>query len=566
MKAYVGPHKSLISGYGDSLSDALAQMSEGKTALRPRTWDDGAEYYAQCADRRAKTATLSRLEAMGADALRDCMAGNKWEPEAGRKTGVIFSTTKGNIAEAQAAAPEEGSRILIYEMAQRICAAAGLEGMDPIVICNACISGVAATVAGSRLIRRGEYDDIFVVGLDEASRFVTSGFLGFRSVSAKPCAPYDARRDGLSLGEAAGCILLTNKKLADGAPVVEGGSLSNDANHISGPSRTGEPLAKAIGRAMGQSRRAVEEMAFVNAHGTGTVYNDEMEAKALDAVGMGGKPLNSLKPYLGHTLGASGLIELMVCDDELRRGEILPTLWFESLGVSKRLSVGAEKQRAEGSFCVKTASGFGGCNAAVVLSKATEARDVDETTPDKMTLVRSVDIAGGKILVDGRDVLGDDVERDFGTLVRDAYHALGDQNLKFFKMDDLCKMGYIGAEYLLRGIEACEAERREMAILMANRSASLDTDIVYIGQMEEGTASPAKFVYTLPNIVIGEICIRHKIQGENLFVVMPQRDDEKLRHMATRMLDLSRAKMVICGWCEKLADTYELHLELQKPH
>ena len=131
MKAYVGPHKSLISGYGDSLSDALAQMSEGKTALRPRTWDDGAEYYAQCADRRAKTATLSRLEAMGADALRDCMAGNKWEPEAGRKTGVIFSTTKGNIAEAQAAAPEEGSRILIYEMAQRICAAAGLEGMDP---------------------------------------------------------------------------------------------------------------------------------------------------------------------------------------------------------------------------------------------------------------------------------------------------------------------------------------------------------------------------------------------------------------------------------------------------
>lgn len=566
MKAYVGLHKSLISGYGDSLSEALALMSEGKTALRPLTWDDGTEYYAQLADRRPKTASLSRLETMGADALRDCMAGNKWKPESGRKTGVIFSTTKGNIAEAHATAPECGSRVFISEMARRICAAAGLEGIDPIVICNACISGVAAAVTGSRLIRRGEYDDIFVVGLDEASRFVTSGFLGFRSVSAKPCAPYDARRDGLSLGEAAGCILLTNKKPSDEATVVEGGSLSNDANHISGPSRTGEPLAKAIGRAMCQSRRGVEEMAFVNAHGTGTVYNDEMEAKALDSVGMGVKPLNSLKPYLGHTLGASGLIELMVCDDELRRGEILPTLGFESLGVSKMLSVGAEKQRAEGGFCVKTASGFGGCNAALVLSKASEARDVDETAPDKMTLVRSVDMVGGRLLVDGKDVLGDDMERDFGTLVRDAYHNLDAPNLKFFKMDDLCKIGYLGAEYLLRDVELGEDERRDMAIMMANRSGSLDTDIAYIRQMEDGTASPAKFVYTLPNIVIGEISIRHKIHGESLFVIMPQRDDDKLRHMATRMLDLSRAKMVICGWCEKLADTYELHLELQKPH
>ena len=561
MKTYVGLYKSLISGYGENMSDTLAKMGEGRTALRRQEWDDGTTYFAQQATNRQATESLSRLEAMGVDALKDCMAGNGWTATDGRRTGIIISTTKGNIAEARTSAPEEASRVFIYEMAKRICRAAGI-GAEPIVICNACISGVAATIVASRLIRCGEYDDIFVVGLDESSRFVTSGFLGFRSVSARPCVPYDARRDGLSLGEAAGSILFTNRATGGAETVIEGGALSNDANHISGPSRTGEPLAEAIRRAVGQSHRRAEEVAFVNAHGTGTAYNDEMEAKAIDLAGMAGSPVNSLKPYLGHTLGASGLIELMVCDDELHRGEILPTLGFETLGVSKSLKVSGEPQKIEGTYCVKTASGFGGCNAAVVMSKGCDGRDVDACRDVELSTVRSVDIRGGRILVDGLDALGDERERDFDSLVRDAYHNLDAPNLKFFKMDDLCKMGYLGAEYLLRDVELGEDERRDMAIMMANRSGSLDTDIAYIRQMEDGTASPAKFVYTLPNIVIGEISIRHKIHGESLFVIMPQRDDEKLRRIGTKMLDMSRTKKAIFGWCEKLTDRYDLHIEL----
>lgn len=564
MTVRIAPHKSLICGYGHSLDAALAEMAARRTALRPMTADDGATFWGQRAEDVPSRPGLSRLEAMMATALEDCMRGNR-RGRTGGRTGVIFSTTKGNIGEATTRGGI--SRLPLYETALRVARAAGLEA-EPIVICNACISGVAAVIAGSRLIGSGAYDDILVVGGDEMSRFVTSGFLGFRSVSAEVCRPYDARHDGLSLGEAAGCLMLTNDEGHAGCAAVGGGALTNDANHISGPSRTGEPLAEAIGRALRQSGVETGSVAFVNAHGTGTVYNDTMEAKALTLAELQDVPANSLKPYMGHTLGASGLVELMVCDEELTSGELLPTLGFASPAPECRLRVSGEAQRVRGECCVKTASGFGGCNAAVVLlspaaaGRDTGARPVAGET--RLSTVRTVDIGAGRVAVDGDEVLTTAPGTDFGTLARLAYRDLGRPYPKFFKMDDLCKLGHLGAEYLLAGAETDDATRRDMAILLANRSSSLDTDMAYVRQMEAGTPGPSTFVYTLPNIVIGEICIRHHIMGESLFIILPRREDEKIRQMAGQMLDLSRSRLVICGWCEKMGPDYDLHMELLK--
>ncbi len=562
MKVYVGRGKSLISGYGGGFEGAVAAMWRGESALRENTWADGKKLWIQSIDREINEGeNLSRLEKMGVKVVRECMEDNEWKKEEGRRVGVVLSTTKGNICEAEESAPERGSRVMLYEMARRIVEAVGLD-VEPIVVCNACISGVAAVVVGSRMIRRGVYDDVFVVGMDELSRFVTSGFMGFRSVSERICVPYDSRRDGLSLGEAAGCLMLSNRAIEGVEITIEGGALSNDANHISGPSRTGEPLGMSIKKALGESKRAVDSVAFVNAHGTGTVYNDEMEAKAICLAGLDSVRVNSLKPYLGHTLGASGLIELMMCGEELKRGEVLGTLGFKELGVSKPLRVSGKRELVEGECCVKTASGFGGCNAAIVMSKVSNAREIAESYDWDFKMVRSVDIKDGKILVDGVDIIGDGRERAFVDLVREGYHRLGDVNMKFFKMDDLCKMGHIGAEYLLKGLDINKDDRKSMAILMANRSGSLDTDIEYIKQMRENRTSPGTFVYTLPNIVIGEICIRHGIRGESLFIIEPERNDKKIREQAKQMLNLDGAGRLICGWCEKLCGEYELHLEL----
>lgn len=562
MRVFVGPHMSLISGYGSSLDAAIGAMGDGRSALRSRVWDGSYEpltYYAQRVEDPPSASGLSRLEGMMAAALVDCQRGNT--PREGRRTGLIISTTKGNISEAGPEPPEAGSRIFLYTMGLRVARAAGLEAR-PLLISNACISGVAAVIVASRLIRHDEYDDIFVLGADELSRFVTSGFLSFRSVSRNKCLPFDLRRDGLSLGEAAGCILLTNNAECGAEVAIEGGSLTDDANHISGPSRTGEPLSAAMRRALEQSGRDGHGLAFVNPHGTGTAYNDEMEAKAIGLAGLESAPVNSLKPYFGHTLGASGLIELMVCAKELTAGRLLPTLGYERAGVSVPLRVSGEAQATTGGYCLKTASGFGGCNAAVVMSKAAEARDVEPRGDGAWSLTRSVDMARGQLLVDGLAILPNDAARDFATLAREAYHRLETPNVKFFKMDDLCKMGYIGTEYLLQGIDAEEDTLCDASVLLANRSASLDTDIQYVRSMEANEASPARFVYTLPNIVIGEICIRHKIMGETLFVITPRRDMDGLKRLASEALDTSRSKLLICGWCEKLGDEYELHMEL----
>src|SRR5690606_2697544 len=109
------------------------------------------------------------------------------------------------------------------------------------------------------------------------------------------------------------------------------------------------------------------ELDFISAHGTATEYNDEMEAIAFDRLALNRVPVNSLKGYFGHTLGASGLLEMVISMESARRRILFPTLGFSVLGVSKEIAVIREKQRKGIRYWMKTASGFGGCNTAVII-------------------------------------------------------------------------------------------------------------------------------------------------------------------------------------------------------
>jgi len=171
------------------------------------------------------------------------------------------------------------------------------------------------------------------------------------------------------LGEGAGTIILsTNKKYA-GSIKVLGGGASNDANHISGPSRTGEELSFAINQALKDAAISANALNFISAHGTATVYNDEMEANAITLSELVSVPLNSLKANYGHTLGAAGLIESIISVRSLQENVVLPTLGFEANGVTKPVNVIKSALNTETKNFLKTASGFGGCNAAVVFGK-----------------------------------------------------------------------------------------------------------------------------------------------------------------------------------------------------
>ncbi|MDR3697634.1 beta-ketoacyl synthase N-terminal-like domain-containing protein [Mucilaginibacter sp.] len=287
-----------------------------------------------------------------------------------KKTVLVISSTKGNISLLENEAMSEilKERIALPASAKLISDYFGFVN-PPIIISNACISGVLAITIGMRLLRAGQFENAVIAGADVISKFIFSGFESFQALSPQICKPFDRLRDGLNLGEGAATIILsTNKKYSQHVK-VKGGAVSNDANHISGPSRTGKELAGAIKQAMQDAAVTSTDIDFISAHGTATVYNDEMEANAFFLTDLQSTPVNSLKAYYGHTLGAAGLIESIISVQSMKENLVLPTLGFELKGVTQPLNVCNNLLQGDFKICLKTASGFGGCNGAVVFGK-----------------------------------------------------------------------------------------------------------------------------------------------------------------------------------------------------
>jgi len=283
------------------------------------------------------------------------------------RTGFILSTTKGNISLVEAENRQEipESLLSLNDSADRIARALGMQG-ESLVVSHACISGLLAMITGMRLIQAGRYDHLVITGADLITPFIFSGFRSFQAISPNPCRPFDAARDGISLGEAAATVILSAEKSSDSIQ-LKGGAVTNDANHISGPSRTGHELALAILRALKQSNVEPEEIDFISAHGTATRYNDEMEAKAFHLAGLQEKPVNSLKGYYGHTLGAAGLLESVITAHSMKESILIPTLGFTEPGTELPVNIVKSFTSATLKRTLKTASGFGGCNAAIIL-------------------------------------------------------------------------------------------------------------------------------------------------------------------------------------------------------
>ena len=240
---------------------------------------------------------------------------------------------------------------------------------EPIVISNACISGVLAINAANNFISAGLYDHAIVIGCDLISDFVVFGFQSLFAISDSPCAPFDAARNGITMGEGSGAVVVSNKKMIfrDEPLKLLLGTSANDANHISGPSRTGEGLYRTVKKTLEINRLLPSDIDFISAHGTGTIYNDEMESIAFNRSELTNVPLNSLKGYFGHTLGAAGVIETAISMQMMRHEILLKSLGFSETGTSKRLNMITENKKAELHTILKTASGFGGGNASLVI-------------------------------------------------------------------------------------------------------------------------------------------------------------------------------------------------------
>ena len=287
------------------------------------------------------------------------------------RVAFILSTTKGNVhlLDATLRGDYEPEQVYLWRSAEWIAEYFGNRNA-PLVVSNACISGACALMVAQRALRARRCDYAIVSGADLLSRFIVAGFQSFRALSPEPCKPFDAKRNGLNVGETAATLILTEKPEEAGQPgdiVLSAGAVCNDANHISGPSRTGEGAYLALRRTL--SGIDTDEIAFVNAHGTATPYNDEMEAIAITRAALHHLPVTALKGYFGHTLGSAGILESILVSRALREGIILKTAGFDTPGVSRPLRVSTALQPSARRRCITMLSGFAGCNAALLYSR-----------------------------------------------------------------------------------------------------------------------------------------------------------------------------------------------------
>jgi len=292
-------------------------------------------------------------------------------------TLLITATTKSgvdNLEKIRRGQPAEPRDVMISAMNEEIHRKLRLTGKG-ISISAACASSTVAIAQGAGMIASGWADAVLVCCMDLVTEFVFSGFSALQALSAEPCRPFDRGRSGLSLGEGAAALLLMSAERAkrEARPnlaTLHGWGAASDASHITAPDRAGRGLQQAVNKAMQMAECGADKIAGISAHGTGTVYNDQMELKVFNYIFKDYPiPIYSIKGAIGHTLGAAGGIELAVGIQSLSEQTIPPTIGFSNPERGAEERVRSEPADISGDYLLTTNSGFGGINAAIILSR-----------------------------------------------------------------------------------------------------------------------------------------------------------------------------------------------------
>ena len=369
---------NIISPLGMSSTENYAAVKAGRSELKRRDglWQLPEPFTASLMDHEAVNEiaaqrhiddTYTFFEKMIILSAAKALEQTHIDP-ASEKVLFILSTTKGNVFLLDKREKGFPSERVLLGVAARQMSEYFHNPNTPIVVSNACISGVCAQIQAMRELENGHFDYVVTVGADVQSPFIVSGFQSFKALSVEPCKPFDANRTGLNLGDAAATIIYTKKdNITDNDWVACRGAIRNDANHISGPSRTGEGSYRALRAVLGDLNP--EKLAFINTHGTATPYNDEMESFAIERAGLAQIPVNGLKGYYGHTMGAAGILETILSMQAVDDNNILATKGFETIGVTHPLVLSNENKPTDKKAFIKLLSGFGGCNAALLMAK-----------------------------------------------------------------------------------------------------------------------------------------------------------------------------------------------------
>lgn len=567
---------NIISPLGETSEENYLSVKAGRSGIRayePGTCNIPEGFNASLLFEDFETLALKSAQKAIANAQKTM--GNAQLELKGKRTAFILSSTKGNIEE----------NISLADSAQRIATQLGIDS-QPIVVCNACISGLSALILGNRLIDSGLYDAAIVCGCDTPRQFILSGFQSLKALSPEPCRPFDMERMGLNLGEAAATLILSKNPIQGNSWRMGDGFIRNDAFHISTPSKTADGLYLSLQRTLESFTKEIsstckqidmkEHLAFINAHGTATLFNDQMESVAIGRAGLSDLPANAYKSFWGHTMGAAGILETIISMKAIDDDTILGTRGFSELGVSGKMNICAENRPTDKKGFIKMLSGFGGCNATIWAAKSPEREYIDlsqkEQQKREFTTTHTIRITPEEVILDqrklweGKKELGEQEGQEHHSLLTTLYKQMIGNYPKFYKMDGLSRLGFVASEILLNA-EKGETDK-ERAIIFFNHSSSIASDRNYkesINDKDNYFPSPSIFVYTLPNIVTGEIAIRNHFQGETSFFILPDKDERMMEEILQASCRDAQSKSFLTGWIDYEDERhFEADLKIKK--
>lgn len=564
---------NIISPLGETSEENYLSVKAGRSGIRayePGTCNIPEGFYASLLFEDFETLALRSAQKAIANAQLELK---------GKRTAFILSSTKGNIEE----------NISLADSAQRIASQLGIDS-KPIVVCNACISGLSALILGNRLIDSGLYDAAIVCGCDTPRQFILSGFQSLKALSPEPCRPFDMERMGLNLGEAAATLILSKNPIQGNSWRMGDGFIRNDAFHISTPSKTADGLYLSLQRTLESFTKEIsstckqidmkEHLAFINAHGTATLFNDQMESVAIGRAGLSDLPANAYKSFWGHTMGAAGILETIISMKAIDDDTILGTRGFSELGVSGKMNICAENRPTDKKGFIKMLSGFGGCNATIWAAKNPERENIAlsqiEQQNREFTTTHTIRITPEEVVLDhqklweGNQNANEKLEEQEGaghhSLLTSLYKQMIGNYPKFYKMDGLSRLGFVASEILLNA-EKGETDK-ERAIIFFNHSSSIASDRNYkesINDKDNYFPSPSIFVYTLPNIVTGEIAIRNHFHGETSFFILPNKDERMMEEILQASCRDAQSKSFLTGWIDYEDERhFEADLKIKK--
>lgn len=590
----------MISAIGNNVEECFKHALEGKTGIDKVASVDttdcyanlGAEVHCDTLEEIEEAKKVDRVSKLCLKASKEALddSGLVIDEKNAARVGVVMGSCVGGVVSVEnyvtnGANTDDIHKMTIASIANHVANMAGAKGVVTNVG-NACAASTISIAYACELIRAGVADAFIVGGADAFASVPFSGFLALHALSEQACSPFN-HSNGITLGEGSGAIIVESYEHAQKRNAhiycdVLSAGISSDAHHITAPRPDGLGQMYAIRQAIEKSGIEAKDVAYVNAHGTGTAKNDEAEFLSLHTIFDSENPnlsVSSTKAMVGHCLGAAGAIEAVFAIKALTENQIPPTIGYSEEDIAALEEKAGTfdfmpntKKEKELSYVMSNSFAFGGSNASIIFSK--NPGNVKETENDEKVYITGLGIVSplGNGVANYVEKVNAGVTPEQTSIQANVgkadYDKYGLKMAFYRKLDKFSLMQVIsGLEALEHaGIEVTEENAEELGMIVGTGDGPLTT--VYEFQehiSENGTTAGSAFNFpnTVYNAAGGYLSIKTGMRGYNVTVTNGAQSGMSSLCYAYNEIRQNREKAMLASGTDENSEVMEkLYTEL----